>query len=218
MTGCPVAASITHFVFDLDGTLTDTWPVALAAFKEAIRDRTGAKPSDAELIALAGPSEDGILQKLRPDDWQACFARYLERFGEEVRRRDVLLPGIAGLLTDLQCRGKIMAVNSGKTPAAVQMVLTHAGIARYFSKIEGGSAQGDVKHHRLERFARTFDVPPSTVAFVGDSRADMIAARNAGVLGIGAAWSGLAGAAELTAAGAGIVFSEVSLFRSWLAA
>lgn len=213
----PAALAITHFVFDLDGTLTDTWPVALAAFKETLREHAGVAPGDAELIAMAGPSEEGILRRLRPDDWEDCFQGYLRRFAEILDGRNVLLPGIGDLLADLDHRGKIMAVNSGKTRAAVEMVLTQTGIAPYFTRVEGGSAEGDVKHERLEAFARFFAVPPSAVAFVGDSCADMAAARSSGVLGIGAAWASVSGAGELGAAGADIVFGDVSVFRQWLA-
>ena len=34
--GRPDAAKIACFVFDLDGTLSNTWPLALAAFRSAI--------------------------------------------------------------------------------------------------------------------------------------------------------------------------------------
>ena len=57
-------------IFDLDGTLTDTLPVALAAFREAVRVYSDRSYTDEEIVARFGPTEEGMLQRLVPDRWE----------------------------------------------------------------------------------------------------------------------------------------------------
>ncbi len=216
MSRSPAASTISHIVFDLDGTLTDTWPIALKAFKAAIEDFAKRPFSDEELVALAGPAEEGILQKLFPDHWRICFERYLEGFERELMARDVLFPGIADLLDEMAAQQKIMAINSGKTERAVIMALQQTGIASYFREIKGGSAVGDVKKERLAQFMEAFGAKPADVAVIGDGKSDMAAAQSVNAFSIGVIWAGMSTADELQSAGADIVFDDVSQFRRWL--
>ena len=212
----PDAADVACFVFDLDGTLSDTWPVALRAFRSALEGFAGRSFSDRELMALAGPAEEGILQQLFPDDWRTCFARYLESYRRELSNHEILFPGVFDLLQAMKRRGTTLAVNSGKTLAAVEMTLKQAGIEDDFALVLGGCAAGDRKAENLVDIAAHFGLERSRIAYVGDSASDMDAARTAGVLAIGAAWAVLADPAELAAADAEMVFEGVAAFRTWL--
>jgi len=42
-------------IFDLDGTLTDTFPVCFVAFREALQAFTGRSYTDEEIVARFGP-------------------------------------------------------------------------------------------------------------------------------------------------------------------
>lgn len=205
-----------HVVFDLDGTLTDTWPPALRAFRAAIEEFADRPFSDEDLRSLAGPAEEGILQALFPENWEVCFQRYLDGFGEEIRRHDILFPGTAELLETLDRRGAVMAVVSGKSLAAVEMALAEAGLARFFRDVRGGSAAGDVKADELRAFVVSRSLCPERVAYVGDSAADITAGRAAGVAAIGAAWAPEADAGRLSAAGADQVFQSIGALGAWL--
>ena len=60
-------------IFDLDGTLTDTFSVCFLAFRETIQSALGRQPSDDEIYAYFGPSEEGMLQQWVPDRWESCL-------------------------------------------------------------------------------------------------------------------------------------------------
>lgn len=210
------AAQIACFVFDLDGTLSNTWPVALAAFRSAIEGFAERSFSDPELIALAGPAEEGILERLFPDDWETCFARYLESYRRGLSGHEILFPGVFELVKAMKRRGMTLAVNSGKTLAAVEMTLQEARIDDCFSHVRGGSAAGDRKAENLVELAEHPGLDRCRIAYVGDSASDMAAARRAGTLAVGAAWSALADPAGLVAANAEVVFQDIEAFRTWL--
>ena len=54
-------------MFDLDGTLGDTLPVCFASYRRVFREFLGCHYSDHEITALFGPTEEGIIQQLVPD-------------------------------------------------------------------------------------------------------------------------------------------------------
>jgi phosphoglycolate phosphatase-like HAD superfamily hydrolase len=59
-------------------------------------------------------------------------------------------------------------------------------------------------------------LPAYFAAYVGDARADMLAAREAGVVAAGAAWAHGARVAELKEAGADVIFADAREFVAWL--
>ncbi len=202
-------------IFDLDGTLSNTWPPAIDAFRAAITQFADRSFSDEELKALAGPAEDGILQALFPTHWEACFEQYLFGFEQRLDENDVLFPGISDTLEVLAGNKIPMAIVSGKTPRAVEMVISKTGISEHFHCVRGGSAKGDRKIQDLADTMKQMELDPSSVAYIGDTKGDIIAAKSVGVSPLGASWDPSANELSLHEAGAHRVFSKVNEFKSW---
>ena len=59
------------FLFDLDGTLGNTLPLCIAAFREAVEPLSGECLIDADIVANFGPSEEGTIAALLPgrENW-----------------------------------------------------------------------------------------------------------------------------------------------------
>ena len=55
-------------VFDFDGTIADTLPLCIAAFRQAVEPHAGRRVSDEEIIATFGPSEEGTIRALIPEE------------------------------------------------------------------------------------------------------------------------------------------------------
>ena len=68
---------IQGIIFDFDGTLADTIPLCCAAFREVAQRRLGRDYSDAEIVAMFGPSEVGIFQEVAGDRWEVCLEDFL---------------------------------------------------------------------------------------------------------------------------------------------
>ena len=203
-------------IFDLDGTLTDSWPVALSAFRTAVAAYSAEQWSDAALMALAGPAEEGILQRLLPDRWEQCFERYIEEYRNGHDRCTAPFPGVAALLEWLRERRLPLALVTGKTRRAASITLEQVAIAGYFDIVETGSPSGDVKAAALGRVVARWALPPHRVAYVGDAAADMVAANAVGLVALGAAWAATAKPPALVAAGAAMVFTSAGDLLAWI--
>lgn len=210
--------TVSGVIFDLDGTVTDTLPIAYAAFRAAIAEFAPRKFTDAELLQLSGPSEEGILRQILPHNWELCFERYLEEYATRHSSCSAPFPGLIEVLDFLRDRGLPRALVTGKASRAVAITLRHMGIALYFDPIEAGSPDGNIKVEALNRVLAGWRARTSSVVYIGDVPSDMEAANAAGLIAVGAAWAAAVDPAALTASGADVVFSSVGDFLAWLRA
>jgi pyrophosphatase PpaX len=203
-------------IFDLDGTITDTLPIAFSAFRVAIAEFVEHRFTDEELIGFFGPSEEGIFQRLVPGDWERCFQRYLDEYTKRHVVCSKPFAGLEDILVFLRQRGVRLAIVTGKSPRAVAITLRHVNIAHYFDALETGSAAAGTKPIAIQRLAARWGMELSRVAYVGDAKSDMEAANTAGVLAVGAAWSPATNSKVLKENGAAVIFNDVESFEAWL--
>lgn len=203
-------------IFDLDGTLGDTLPVCCAAFRRALHGFSRRHYSDEEIVALFGPSEEGILRRIVPDQWQACLAAYLAAYEEESARSARVFPGIETALRLLQRRGLALAIATGKGARSAAISLRDLRLAGYFAVVETGSPEGGVKPRAIRKILAQWGAAPHQVVYVGDAPADMDAAREAGVIPLGAAWAEGVSAEKLQARSPLETFRSVAGFIAWV--
>lgn len=205
-------------IFDLDGTLTDTFRVCFTAFREALRPITGRTFSDEEIMARFGPSEEGMLQRWVPDRWEECLRLYLAAYEREHRRFARTFPGTEAALGLLRARGIRLAVVTGKGPHSAAISLAQLNLAPYFDRVETGSPEGAVKPRCIQRVLERWGVSASRVAYLGDVPSDVEASRVVGVQPLGAAWDERADADALRALNPLAVFDAVPQFIQWIEA
>jgi pyrophosphatase PpaX len=203
-------------IFDLDGTVTDTLPIAFSAFRAAIAEFVERPFTDDDLVGFFGPSEEGIFKRLVPNDWERCFERYLEEYTKAHAVCSAPFAGIEAILTFLRSRGVRLGIVTGKAPRAVSITLRHVNIAHYFDALETGSSEAGTKPASIQRLAARWRIEPRCIAYVGDAKSDMEAANAAGVLAVGAAWSSATNRSVLKESGAAVIFTEVESFGAWI--
>jgi pyrophosphatase PpaX len=203
-------------IFDLDGTLTDTFRVCFTAFREALRPVTGRTHTDEEIMARFGPSEEGMFQRWVPDRWEECLRLYLAAYEREHRRIARTFPGIETALDLLKARGIPLAVVTGKGPHSAAISLKQLGLAPYFDCVETGSPEGGVKPLCIQRVLERWGIPPSRVAYLGDVPSDIEASRLVGVRPLAAAWEERSDASALRALDPLAVFDAVPQFIQWI--
>lgn len=203
-------------IFDLDGTLTDTFRVCFTAFREALRPITGRAHSDEEIMARFGPSEEGMLQRWVPDRWEECLRLYLAAYEREHRRTARTFPGVETALELLRARGIPLAVVTGKGPHSAAISLAQLGLAPYFDCVETGSPEGGVKPRCIQRVVERWGVPANRVAYLGDVPSDVEASRVVGVRPLAAAWEERSDAGALRALHPLAVFDAVPQFIRWI--
>jgi phosphoglycolate phosphatase len=172
--------------FDFDGTLVDTFAVALAIFNDLAAE-FGHQPVTDPGLARLTPTRQFFRQHgVRP--WRA---RRLARtvLDEMARRKDTIraVPGLATILHDLQSSGYRLGIVSSNREAHIQERLAAHGMGSLFDFLVV-SPRIFGKARLLKRLARDQHLLPAQLTYVGDELRDMEAAGVAGVKAIGVTW------------------------------
>lgn len=199
-------------IFDLDGTLADTFPTVLRIFNRIVRERTGRQWTLKELLPYFGPPETQILRNLFPEEEVhqqliEDFFRLSAEDGDEIRA----FPGVAELLTDLSLSGTKLGVYSGASTRSARIRVGHAGLLDHFTTVLGGDEVVRYKPHPegLLRILDEFKVRAESSIFIGDMVADILAGRRAGMKTAAVTW-GAGKADELRASEPDFLVAEVA--------
>ena len=211
-----VSAPLAAVLFDLDGTLVDTISVCYLAFRRAVAGAGGPHLDDAEIHALFGPSEDGMMQRVLPRDWEKALELYFDEYERLLPMCPAVIPELASALALLRPRRILTGLVTGKTRVTAMMSLRHFGLDDVFDGVETGSPDGVVKATAIRGLLERWRLGPEQAIYVGDAVSDMLAAREAGVMAGGAAWALGSGGAELKDVGADLVFRDAGEFLAWL--
>lgn len=204
-------------IFDLDGTIADTLPLIYEAFNEAFVPITGQPMTPEQIRGLFGPPDNHVIRNvLAPEHQEAAIARYVSTY--ERRHRDLveLFDGIDDLLADAQDVGIKLAVVTGKSRNTALMTLEILGVRDRFDVIYAGD---DVERQKPDPMALVLALQdlahgdPAQAAMIGDSAADVIAGKGAGVATIGVLW-GVPDHSDLLAAGPDVVCETVKELRT----
>jgi phosphoglycolate phosphatase len=191
--------------FDLDMTLVDSRP-GIAATYHALVAETGV-PVDVDLaVSRLGPPLEQELAHWFPADRVAdAVTRYRALYPVHAIAPCRLLPGAAEAVDAVRGGGGRVIVITAKRADLARLHLEHLGLV--VDGVEGLAwAQGKARALKAA----------GAIGYVGDHAADMAAAVAAEVPGIGVT-TGPCSAAELTAAGASEVLSDLTSFANCLA-
>ena len=83
-------------------------------------------------------------------------------------------------------------------------------------QVEVGSPAGSIKVESIRRVVTRWTLDASRVAYVGDSPHDVVAAREAGVVSIAAAWADASSIPKLREAEPDALFTSVETLSEWL--
>ncbi len=203
-------------IFDLDGTLGDTLPVCYRAFRAVLRRRLGRDFADREVHAMFGPSEEGILERLCPDDPEGATKEYLEVYRDAHASCPRPFEGIRETLESLRSRRVELAVVTGKGGRSAAVSLDVLGLREFFPVVEAGSRAGGVKVRCMRSVLGRWGFPPGAVVGVGDAPSDIRAARTVRIGSAAAAWAPGADPQGLAACEPDHLFEEVCVFGRWL--
>lgn len=207
-------------IFDSDGVLVDSEPIASRVLAEALTE-IGYATSAADAVArYTGISLTSLLAKIEAE-WNrplpADFATSLVQrdfaaFRTELKR----IEGVIETLDELDRRGILKCVASSGTPAKLEVTLGVSGLARYFEPHIFSAqmvAHGKPAPDLFLLAASRMGVPPQNCVVIEDSVAGITAARRAGTrpfgfIGGSHALPGLE--AKLGEAGAERVFARMT--------
>lgn len=203
-------------IFDLDGTLADTLPVCFEAFRQVLREYLGRHYTDEQVRQLLGPSEIGIFNDLIPHRSREALASYLNSYERAHRYCREPFKGIRQILLSLKERDVRCAIVTGKGSESAAISLEILKLADFFSVVEAGSPNGANKPTAMKRILDFWKLQSNQVASIGDSQADINAAKEAGIIALGAAWAKTSDPSVLVSLNPAAVFSSTAEFENWI--
>jgi phosphoglycolate phosphatase len=193
-------------IFDLDGTLADSFPWFLRTIN-AVADRFDfRRVADGEIEELRHCSSREILTRLEVPLWKLpAIARHARRLKAEAAAEIPLFAGVETMLRTLAENGVQLALVTSDSEANAREKLGPA--AALFAHFDC-SASLFGKAAKFHRVIRRAGVEPGQVIAIGDEVRDIEAARAAGIA-CGAVCWGYAAPAALRALGPDHVFERM---------
>jgi phosphoglycolate phosphatase len=172
-------------LFDLDGTLVDSYAALAEAVNFARREHGLSELSAARIRDFVGDGLDTMLcRAFNADEVPRSVKDAFEsRYDEICCESSTILAEVESTLGTLHGLGVAMAVCTNKPTSFSKKILTFLKLAPYFRAIVGpdlaGARKPEAQHvlHTLEATSCT----PREALFVGDMPIDVHAARNSGI-------------------------------------
>lgn len=171
-------------VFDFDGTLADSFLVAMNVFCEVAR----REPMPREDISrLRGMGMRRLLHELGIPLWRVPFLVWRVRRMMHTQVGHIeLVPGMAEAVGTLSRKHRLYVLSSNSAEN-IRYVLEHFGIADCFADIYG-NAQPLRKYRNLRKLIRENNLDAGKVWYAGDTTGDIEAAHRAGVKSMAVSW------------------------------
>ncbi|MCC8180314.1 MAG: HAD family hydrolase [Planctomycetes bacterium] len=176
-------------LFDIDGTLGDTMPLCIECFQRAIAAVTGKRVDEKEILARFGPSEEGMLQQMVPDQAEQAVFAYLQHYEQLHGMCPEPFPGVVDMLDYLQGKNVLMGVVTGKGRRSAVITLRQYGLSNYFQAMETGSPFAAIKDIGMKKFMNNHRLSPDEAVYVGDTAADVAEAKKSQIRCFAAAWA-----------------------------
>ncbi len=178
-------------LFDLDGTLIDTWRLYLTAYRHTLASYLGYLPSEQDIIALKPGSERDVLQKVVGEEHiQAYSEKFLVHCGSF---HDTLFegpyPGILDMLKNLRGQRYLLGIVTGKSRGAWTITSSKSNLGSFEVVVTDDEVKNPKPSPEGTLLAlSTLGLSPSQALYIGDSLADLEAAQAAKVLFGAAVW------------------------------
>lgn len=208
-------------LWDLDGTLADTIPLIVAAYRHTMEVHHGSVPPDDRWLEHVGRP---LRETLRDFTADADEAEALRRtyVGFQEREHDRMVrpyPGVVELVDELRRRRRTQALVTSKARDMALRTLGVCGLGEAFpvsitaDEVTRGKPDPEPVQLALRDLAEAGREAREggllgRVAFIGDSPHDVTAGRAAGVTTVGVTW-GAFSAERLRQAGAHHVVTSV---------
>jgi phosphoglycolate phosphatase-like HAD superfamily hydrolase len=210
-------SAIRGLIWDVDGTLSNTLEACVMGLQVAIASHGGPTLAHDEIVAMFGPTEEGILMKVLGDVGDVAIETYLEEYARHHDDAHLDFPEVTAIVQRLALTPLPMGVVTGKGRRSAEITLERIGFVGTFDPVATGSDTGSVKSIEISRIVAGWGLDPGEVAYIGDAPTDVVEARAAGVVPVSAAWHATADAERLAALGPAVVATDARQLDLWLA-
>lgn len=203
---------IKNLLFDLDGTLIDSYPGIYACFKYALTKMGGEIPPDDFLKKCLGPPLDYSFKnffKMNDEDTAIGVKLYRERYRVKGVYEYEPMAGAVECLEKLKKDGFNILLATSKPEPFARTILEGMGAAKYFSVICGSDFDVTLKNKTdvINEAIRRGNILRGESCMIGDRSYDMVGAKNCSLYAVGIR-IGYAEEGELENSGADLIVND----------
>ncbi|HSW66621.1 MAG TPA: HAD hydrolase-like protein [Bacillota bacterium] len=176
-------------IFDFDGTLADTFFIAVGVFRRLVRRaRSRQATDDDEVEILRGMPARHALKRVGVRWWQIPYIVYEGRKAVRDQMDQVkAIKGIKPVIEKLHKDGHRILIVSTNSNKNIDRFLHNNGMEGYFDKVYGGIGLF-AKARMLAKIPGELGVSMDECYYIGDEVRDIDAARRAGMRCVSVSW------------------------------
>ena len=207
-------------IFDWDGTLMDSAQKISNCIRASARDVGLAEPPHAQAKSMIGLGLNEAMSLLFPGISENQIKQLVDAYRYHFVTADEtpqgLFDGVESGLQQLNERGALLAVATGKARSGMKRVFAELPLEQYFVASRCADETRTKPHPQmLHELLDYTAIDPKNTIMVGDTTYDMEMAANAGVHGLGASY-GVHSESDLLDAAAVEVLESFSAITRWL--
>jgi pyrophosphatase PpaX len=178
-------------LWDVDGTLISTKDLYLECYRRALAPYVGKQMTDDELLAMRPHSELQVLKGHAGDAFEACMTTFAQHYAElHATHFGGVYDGVLDVLRELRQRGIRNGIVTGKSRSSWEITLTQVELGQFdVVVVDDDVSSPKPDPQGIVAALDKLRVEPRHAIYVGDSPADMEAARAAGTHAAAAMWS-----------------------------
>lgn len=180
-----------HWVFDLDGTLVDSFSPYFRILERVLAEQGLELPENERRTCIGVSPQDYLATRLPEPLIRPALKAISEsslRDAEGIRP----FPGIEDSLRRLSASGRTISIWTSRDAHSARLVLRHSGLEKYVSALMSGTCVKERKPHAegIIRLAELHSGRPENMVMVGDHDLDVRGGRGFGAHTVRASWHG----------------------------
>lgn len=192
--GCQESSRNVLLICDLDGTLIDSYLGIREALQVAL-SAVGIPMAEPPGRWIVGPPLDELLHRAATGGDAATLARarqvFVDVYDRDTCKRATPFEGVNEMLKDLLAQGVRLGLATNKRLAPTTEILTSRDWHSIFTVVEAVDSRPGHPRRKADMLGdilRGHAVRPAAAYYLGDTEADAVAAQEAGIPFILAAW------------------------------
>lgn len=204
-----------HWVFDLDGTLVDSFSHYFAMLERIFMEHGVRFTEDLRYAALTETLDQFFAKHLGKDAVPQALAdlqKHCNQDAQSIRAFDGMIPALKHLTE----KGARIAVWTNRDYESAKLILEHSGLEPFAEVFVSGTCVQQRKPHPegLLRIIDAFGCTPDSVTMIGDHEHDVAGAKSIGARAVRASWHSYW--SDKACSKADLQFHRVQDFTDWI--
>lgn len=184
-----------NYIFDFDGTIINSQEDVFLCFEKAFEKANYEIDKSRLTPDVIGPPLKGIIRLIAPELTDEDLINkicdiFRNIYDNDANDHTYIYDGVFDFLRTLKYQNKKIFMATFKPMNPTMMLVKKLGIEEFFTDIYGIDKFGKhiTKEEMILDIISKYNLKKSKTVMIGDASTDVIAAKNAGIIGIGAMW------------------------------